>query len=580
MLLLILATLQVVIAQEDFVDTTIQQPSDEVDIIAMGEESHVRFSTQGTTSFGDFAGASVFTQRTTATMLDSMDILVRVPVTASFMSVNIEKRDDVLCEAYGGGIVCQDTRVSGGELFCWGNNRVQECPRELTQLQGHGGGSGKVSVEDVVVHASNDNKSTEHHEEIEVLSWSWGSPTIGASNSGGFDDDDGGQITLDYVWFVDASQMRSGGDDRPSESLSLAFGKIEITYQENGKSVELNVSDVELHGNLVFGTVTFGSQAISENEITCRTGHLLRGGDCDDTDPVVHPDAVARMLESCTDDVCVVGVAARCGDDSCVSLAAEHCRDESCVAEVASYCSEGSCFAAVAEHCRDENCVVRVATHCRGESCNEIEFSVYGLTPEHIEAATEAESPLYEGQAKGGDGVSTVQERTRGPIHRDLATRNARTWDSEDRRNVREYLRNQTNLTGADFGLAVALIASENERVRTIHYSEERNLVEIEHKEEMRIFGLFTVRANSKTTVHEDGTEETRRPWWSFVATKDENPKFKEAGIDLLLSEYVENTVGPHTTGGGSGKVNVDDIHINNDPTHPDGFCDWCTWCC
>ena len=399
--------------------------------------------------FDDFAGAPIQMQRDTGTLLDSMDILVRVPASASFMSAHIENKDDVRCEAYDGGVVCQDTRVSDGELFCWGNNRVQECPREITQVQGHGGGSGKVRVEDVVVRASDDNTSTEHHEEIEVLSWSWG-----ASNSGGFDDDDGDQITLDYVWFVN-TPMSSGGDDRPTESLSLAFGKIEITYQENGKSVELNVSDVELHGNLVFSTVTLSSQATtSSGELCGRTDHLLRGGDCNDEDPTVYPGRSDIRVEA----------------------------NNTTRPDYLDVDSDGDGF---------EDSMIAARNGGR------------------------ASAALWTGNMSRGINPSDISQ--------------------EERRLLREELQNRLELRGADFGLAVALVASENERVRTIRYDEERNVVEVEHEEEMRLFGLFRVQTTSRTTVHEDGTEETRRPWWSFLATKDNNPKFK-AGADLSKS--------------------------------------------
>lgn len=103
----------------------------------------------------------------------------------------------------------------------------------------------------------------------------------------------------------------------------------------------------------------------------------------------------------------------------------------------------------------------------------------------------------------------------------------------EDKQELNEYLQNKTTLTGAQLGLAIAVSATEN--VRNIRYNNQTNTIIIKHDEEMKLLGIISVRGKATTTIHESGIEETKRPWWSFLATKQERVGFK-AGADLSKS--------------------------------------------
>lgn len=105
------------------------------------------------------------------------------------------------------------------------------------------------------------------------------------------------------------------------------------------------------------------------------------------------------------------------------------------------------------------------------------------------------------------------------------------TLDESDKDEIREYLSTLTEFRGRDLGLSITILASENPRIREVIYHNDTNVVEIEHDEEVRLLGFIRMNVNSRTTVHEDGTEETKRPWWTFLARKSE-VRFK-AGADL-----------------------------------------------
>ena len=181
-----------------------------------------------------------------------------------------------------------------------------------------------------------------------------------------------------------------------------------------------------------------------------------------------------------------------------------------------------------------------------------------------------------------GDAVPSVAVDGGGKSTPKLITNLSRGVSSseleEEKLGVREYLRGVDKLEGNDFGLAVALHASENEKVREVRYDNVTNTVQIVHDEEMRLFGLFRMSALSRTVLHEDGREEVNRPWWSFLASKNDTFSFKSASSDLLQSAYLGEELA--SVSGGGGKVSVADMPIDEEPVYPDGFCDWCTWCC
>ncbi len=328
-------------------------------------------------------------------------------------SINLEEGETYRCGAgEQGQIVCQSS--TSDDLWCWGRGELSRCPRELSEADNlrisAGGGAGKVSIQDFTT-------KSERDDEIEVLSWSWGR----ANPTAGFDDADEEELVLEYAWFVNS---KASGDEKPAETLSLSFTKIEMAGFEDDDSITVVIEDIRVpeHG-LLFGTLTLEGEA------------------------------------------------------------------------------------------------KKAVTGRNPQTGKEIQIAA-GLGEEDQERPEEERRPDYLDVDDDGDGVPTTMETNRGVIHRDLAARNALEWSEEEREQVRETLQNMETLQGRDFGLAVALSASENERVRSVKYDEERNVVEIEHEEDMRLLGFIRMNAKSKTTVHEDGTEETRRPWWSFLATK------------------------------------------------------------
>ncbi len=363
----------------------------------------------------------------------------------------------------------------------------------------HGGGMGKVSIQDLKM-----QRCPETGCPIEVHVERTDGPTMAARFSVDFPTPDmalGLDGVTDVVWDLGAdvrcAEMRGTIRCEGADGSLALFTFIDATQT----TCTARQDDLWCWGTARDGGET--EARFSKHRQTAKTDFgstACVGNDCDDVDSDVRPGATVDvsgeiMLEDgrelrsqdCTDDSCVVGIAARCGDDRCVVSAAEHCREDRCVAEVARHCDGGVCR----EQLRRDDAVIHRDIASR--------------------TAADKATPLL----------------ARGVSPRNLT--------GEDRDGIREYLRNQSELRGADFGLAVALLASENERVRSIRYDEERNIVEVEHEEEMRLFGFLRVQATSKTTVHEDGTEETRRPWWSFLAAKDNNPKFK-AGADLSKS--------------------------------------------
>ena len=419
-----------------------------------GQESQVRFIHGTAVDEGLGVMRSEHTTQATIELVSGEEVFVNAHINVQSVRVS-----DARCE-YGAQVRCVASRGNGitAEDVWMPPTRIgEDRPTESVSLAfsrpgvAAGQGSGRVSVSDITVRSAERDDEIQilsfswgahpsragHEEEIEVLSWSWGVA------SSGFTDDDGDSVVLEYTWLV-------RGNDRPTESLSLNFEKIEFSTVDGGATVSLDFPALESVGNLIHTTITFDPVATRRDGRVCGvTDHLLHGGDCDDTDPMVRPDDPQRGIGIDVDDD---------GDG------------------IPTQYEPG------------------VARNGR------------------------ASAALWTGNISRGISPSDISQ--------------------EDRTRLREELRNQPELRGTDFGLAVALLASENERVRTIRYDEERNVVEVEHEEDMRLFGLFPVRANSKTIVHEDGTEETRRPWWSFLAAKDNNPKFK-AGADLSKSVNV-----------------------------------------
>ena len=338
-------------------------------------------------------------------------------------------------------VVCQVTpydddrgvgRNDDNSLYCWGKGSIRECPNNeiVLEYESRGSGAGKVIVQDITIHNNKDSQEGE----IEVLAWSWGTNER-AENS---------NESIDIVFSV--SGKTGNSSDKPAETLSLSFTKIELSYSStntNGQiSIDMPVMRVD-KDSLIFSTIELGDKAVRDDGRYCgTTSHLISIGDCDDYDDTITPESIRR-------------------NDS---------------------------------------------------------------VPDYMDIDDDGDGIIT--VVNGGVGVidSVVLSRD---ITRGISPRNISV---EEIRKIREYLSGIEELRGRDFGLAVALSVSENERVRSLKYDEERKVVEIEHDEEMRLLGFIRVNARSKTTVHEDGTEQTRRPWWSFLATKTSESLTANAG--------------------------------------------------
>lgn len=101
---------------------------------------------------------------------------------------------------------------------------------------------------------------------------------------------------------------------------------------------------------------------------------------------------------------------------------------------------------------------------------------------------------------------------------------------------LRTYFENKSSqeLSGEEFGLYVALQAKDNENVNNLIYNNETKTLEVDHEEDVRIFGVFRLSTNVKTTVDSQGNVQEKYPWWSFLATKpNENEVKFKAGAEL-----------------------------------------------
>ncbi|MFT4308445.1 MAG: hypothetical protein ACMXYM_03685 [Candidatus Woesearchaeota archaeon] len=190
---------------------------------------------------------------------------VRIP---AHVELSVVPAQSARCELERDTIVCSVESASGDDLWCWGTNE-RSCPRP----------SGDVTI-------LNTPPSAEHDETIEVYSWSWGRAVV---------DPDSDEVTLEYAWFVEGRDRSTrlnahvGSDEgRPVESLSLSFGKVELSQtgsSEDGTiSVPLERTGQGLHVARV---------VIDRNNVpVCGvTDHFLLGSDCDDDDPTVYPGA-------------------------------------------------------------------------------------------------------------------------------------------------------------------------------------------------------------------------------------------------------------------------------------------------
>ena len=120
-----------------------------------------------------------------------------------------------------------------------------------------------------------------------------------------------------------------------------------------------------------------------------------------------------------------------------------------------------------------------------------------------------------------------------------------RDLNDSDKEDLGEYLRNRSELQGADFGLAVAYAASGNEQVRNVRYNNETDEVEVDHVENVRLFGFIPVQANARSSVRADGEVRTQLPWWSRLATRSAN------STDWMRSERIADALDVDDDGDG-----------------------------
>jgi type VI protein secretion system component Hcp len=386
---------------------------------------------------------------------------------------NNNSGSDLVCGfSNAGEVVCKLNSYDGiteksddGNVYCWGNNELRECPGEEIETS-RGGGAGKVSIQDIKIESKAASGSDGPESSTEPIYQMYSTQV---SNP---DDDN---FELSYVWFVNQELQNSNGE--PEESMSLSFSKIEIKYSVedgSGASKVLDLShSVEIPTNsLIFTNIIFDDLAVSKDNERCRVSSIIGGGDCDDSSASIPPS--------------IKGIAV---DDPTTKI-----RDN-----VSDY-----------------------------------------LDPDD-----------------DGDGVLTSHESSRGPIHRDVALNRAfiadtteslgdevgvvkiarpNEWSDEDRLEIKAYIDSLENISGKDFGLAIALAASENPKVREVRYNNETNTVEIDHDEEVRLLGFIRMNARAKTTIDAQGNEETKLPWWAALATKSENKVRFKAGADLSKS--------------------------------------------
>ena len=463
----------------------------------------------------------------------------------------VSRNNEIICEVtpYDGS---DETRIeSEPTLYCWGNNEVRECPREeITQsaiAESRGSGAGKVSVQDISV------KSAEHEEEIEVLAWSWGASSSRALET---TDPDYDQVELDFVWIVN-TPLRQSDDDKPTETLSLSFTKIELAFsnEEGRGSIELSLPDLEVSENaLIFTSVTFDEFAFTESQERCRVSSLLDSNDCDDRDPEVRPGTAVdedaspeaeakRELEAISRIISSIQLSLeRCELDVCRQVGANADKRHELIEKAKDDIINSPPVVSEARSIVLED--IEALERCEAEVCREVlaqERELLRTINNYLDLDSDGDGiPELKDE---DEAVLTIIERSpRVARHLDKATpflfsaRRGDEFDEEDKQEILEYLSSLNEIRGRDLGLSIALLASENPRIKEIRYNEEASLVEIEHEEEVRLLGFIKMNVRAHTTIDEQGREETKMPWWTALATKSKDRVRFKAGADISKS--------------------------------------------
>ena len=171
----------------------------------------------------------------------------------------------------------------------------------------------------------------------------------------------------------------------------------------------------------------------------------------------------------------------------------------------------------VSDDCDDADCPVRPGADVTGEIILEEGREMRGDS-QRVAAGGKKGYDYYTSRVSTGLGSSDLNDTSRDELG--------------------EYLRERSELRGADFGLAVAYAASGNERVRSVRYNNESDRVEVDHVEDVRLFGFIPVRATARSSMSADGEVDTRMPWWAALARKDRSTPIPwmapESVIDAL----------------------------------------------
>jgi hypothetical protein len=451
-------------------------------------------------------------------------------------------------------IVCKSNHLEndgGGDVFCWGNNELRACP-DVEIETSRGGGAGKVSIQDFKIESTSSQGGDGPESSIEAYYQGFLTPST---------DPDDDSLALSYVWSVREEPSSSGG---PSEDVRLSFSKIEIKYSvedtDGGSSglIVVDLPEMSVYQNsLMLTEILFANSAKSDDGRVCGvTSHLLSGGDCDDDDPVITPESKAdakKALDGFTRAITSIQSSlARCETAVCRQVSANADKRLELIQRATTSITTARPIA------REIRSIVHrdIATleRCETDICRDVlsqEKQLLSSINDYLDLDADSDGfadpsrvanqiPDYLDVDDDGDGIPAVIScglpcirNESMPPYTLFSSEQKNGFDEGDKVVIRDYLLSLSELQGRDFGLSVALAASENPRVREVRYNNETNIVEVEHEEDVKLLGFIPVIARATTTLDDEGREETKYPWWATFATKAENKVKFKAGAEL-----------------------------------------------
>jgi hypothetical protein len=174
-------------------------------------------------------------------------------------------------------------------------------------------------------------------------------------------------------------------------------------------------------------------------------------------------------------------------------------------------CPDGSCAVTVSE-CPVDTATVKDVT---GEI-----FLEDGREMQKDAAKAVQKAPDLMAQEKTLSTTKSIDKATPA-LAKDISSKD---FTADDKKELKDYLSSKEELLGADFGLAIAYVASGNERVKDVSFDNKTNTTTVEYKEDARLFGLIPVRMSAKSKIDSDGAVSTSLPWWSALAVKTVSP--------------------------------------------------------